>query len=248
MTTLKEAIAKKERELNKSNGDVTAFILERVDQIVEAKTNELKTEILSSINDEIKSAIADIKSKMQKGDPGLPGLRGPKGDSIKGEPGPIGPKPKAGKDYPIPQNGKTPKVGVDFFIPTPIPGPSGSPDKPIEIVDKLNKTKELVEPYVIRGLESWKKNISGSIREKSGKSGGGMGNWLHQNTATSSATTTVTITTKVAANGYAMLVRYNGKLLAHNVDYTLNNTTHVITFVGFTLDDNSFVDVTWVRA
>lgn len=123
-----------------------------------------------------------------------------------------------------------------------------------EIAVKLNKTKDSVEIYVVRGLKKWMEGLSKTVRglnsagRSTGKAGGGMGNWLHQNTATSSATTTVTISTKVAASGYAMLVRYNGKLLAHNVDYTLNNATHVITFVGFTLEDSTFVDVTWVRA
>lgn len=125
-----------------------------------------------------------------------------------------------------------------------------------EIAGKLNTTKDSVEQYVIKGLkktlDGFTKSIQNIVRSSKerggGSTGGGMGNWLHQNTATTSATTTVTITTKVAASGYAMLVRYNGKLLAHNVDYTLNNATHVITFVGFTLEDNTFIDVTWVRA
>lgn len=145
------------------------------------------------------------------------------------------------------EHGHTPVLGVDFEL------PEIEEETPLEIAGKLNTKKSILDMDVIKGLKAYLKNIERAIKEKhgggsKGGSGGGTGNWLHQNTATTSATTTVTISTKVAANGYAILVRYNGKLLAHNVDYTLNNNTHVITFVGFTLENSTFVDVTWVRA
>ena len=71
-----------------------------------------------------------------------------------------------------------------------------------------------------------------------------MGNWVHEQFTTSSATTTVTIASNVAANSNAILVRYNGQLLDHGVQYTISGK--VISFT-FTLDDDSSVGVTYVR-
>jgi hypothetical protein len=76
------------------------------------------------------------------------------------------------------------------------------------------------------------------------RSGGGMGNWEHQVFNTSSATTSITLSRNVAAGGSAILVRYQGQLLAHGVQYTISGK--VITFT-FTLQDSTFVEVTYVR-
>ena len=74
--------------------------------------------------------------------------------------------------------------------------------------------------------------------------GGGMGNWTHQQFSTSASTTSVTLSNNVAANGTALLVRYQGQLLFHGSQYTISGK--VITFT-FTLDNSTTVDATYVR-
>lgn len=146
--------------------------------------------------------------------------------------------------------------GEDSTVPGPkgdsiqgIPGKDGSPDKPDEIIEKINTTKQSIEKKVVIGLEQDLKDIRQAIRDKKSgdgarKGGGGMGNWEHEVFSTSSATTTVTLARNVAAGGSAILVRYQGQLLAHGVQYTING--RVISF-PFSLQDSTFVEVTYVR-
>ncbi len=102
-------------------------------------------------------------------------------------------------------------------------------------IDELDKEVKLL-----------KKNVRavGSSKGEGYVKGGGMGNWIHETFATDSTTTSVTLKNRVAANSTAILVRYNGQLLFHGVQYTISN--HIISFT-FTLDNSSTVDVTYVR-
>jgi len=88
---------------------------------------------------------------------------------------PLIPPPVPGKDG---KDGVTPSVDVDeiirivvSLIPPPKngeDGTNGSPDKPIEIADKLNTLEEKVEMRVIKGLALALKNLQRAIREKGG--------------------------------------------------------------------------------
>lgn len=136
----------------------------------------------------------------------------------------------------------------------------GSPDKPQDIVNKLNTTKASVEPSVIKGYKDNEEqmldlakeiaSIKKAVRENrrgggSSGGGGGMGNWIHQTTSISSATTTVSLSYEPAANGNAILVRYQGQLLAHGVQYSIGGK--IIT-LNFTPIDSTFLEVTYVRS
>ena len=126
-------------------------------------------------------------------------------------------------------------------------GKDGSPDKPDEIATKLNTLEEKVERKVIKGLDNEFRLIRQMIREKNGgggKSGGGMGQWVHEVSAISSATTTVTTNYDIAANGNAILVRYQGQVLAHGVQYTINSRIITLTF---TPSDSTYLELTYVR-
>lgn len=147
------------------------------------------------------------------------------------------------------QDGKTPILGVDFIVPIPENGKDGSPDTPDEIATKLNTLEQKVEIKAIKGIEDIIRKLQMSIREakrSGGKLGsGGMGNWVHQVFNTSSATTSVTVDNNIAAGGNAIIVRYQGQMLAHGQQYTVSGKT--ITFT-FALEDDTFIDITYVRS
>lgn len=65
----------------------------------------------------------------------------------------------------------------------------------------------------------------------------------HMVFAVSSATTTVTLSSGVAAQGTAVFVRYQGQLLNHGVDYSVSGNK--ITFIDYTFVDDTEVSVTW---
>lgn len=213
--------------------------------------------------EEVAQILADMPEfvRMTKGD---------KGDDGKTVVGPPGPRPVVGIDFVQPKDGSDGKNADEKVIARMLKtdsgfvkktkgdrgddgvdgknGKDGSPDKPLEIAAKLNTTQESVDVTVIKGLKQFMTDIRVAVRGSGSKtktqSGGGMGNWVHEQFAVSSATTTVTLSTSVAANGTAIMVRYQGQLLAHTVQYTISG--RVIT-LGFTPEDDTTVDVTYVR-
>ena len=210
-----------------------------------------------NIDDILKEISGDIVGK----------LKGDKGDSpseseilylilkvfkayksqLKGQKGDKGDKPIAGKDYPIPKpgkngidgidgiNGKNPKDGEDGFTPRHEIKDGKlrfeNPDKTWgEWIDFEKLVKEAVSglrPQVF----STKKILGGQV-----------GTWWHESFDTTSATTSITLEHGIASYGNAIFLRYNGQLLAKDVQYTVLGS--VISFT-FTLDDNSKVDVTY---
>lgn len=72
---------------------------------------------------------------------------------------------------------------------------------------------------------------------------GSTGLWQHESFSTSSATTVISVERAIAGRGTVALVRYQGQVLAYNVQYTVN--ARDITFT-FTLEDNTTVDVSYV--
>lgn len=200
----------------------------------------IKDDVLSVVRDVISTEVSSLRKGIKKGDKGDKGAdsfvvgpmgpQGPKGDSIVGPIGPQGPVGPAGESIVGPQGPA---------------GENGSPDTVDEIATKLNSKENIVDMSVIKGLREMFASMERAFNKKGGgATGGGMGNWIHESFAVTSATTTVTITNNVAANGNAILVRYNGQLLNHGVQYTISAKT--ITFT-FTLDDDSNVGITYVR-
>lgn len=189
------------------------------------------------------------------------GEKGDKGDSITGPqgpegkpstvPGPMGPKPISGVDYKIPKDGKDGRDGKDgqsITGPAGRDGKDGSPDQPLEIAAKLNTTTESVDMSVIKGLSKYLTSFTKSFKEKAtAKSGGGMGNIVHQSTNVSSATTTVTTAKKIAGSGYALWVYYQGQLIARGVGYTVGADFKTLTLL-FTPQDSTAIDIIYIRS
>lgn len=134
------------------------------------------------------------------------------------------PKPKDGED------------GID-----------GSPDTPEQIVDKLNTLEEKVEMNVVKGLKNYFDNFNKKLQSiKSGQSskGGGMGNVIHKTFSVGSSTTSSSLDSKVAADGNAIWIYYQGQFLVKGTHYTVSGST--ITWLE-TFVDNTYVDVTYIR-
>lgn len=112
--------------------------------------------------------------------------------------------------------------------------------------------KALMKPLFQEYEEKLVKRVNTAIKGLRGKlggpvkQGGGMGNWTHQVFEISSATTSVTLNSRVAAGGNAILVRYQGQLLAHGVQYTSPGTGKNLPLL-FTPADNTYLEVTFVR-
>jgi len=187
--------------------------------------------------------------------------KGEKGDTIKGDTYVLTEEdkqkiasataPVAASLVEIPQVVHT-KTVVEKPIVTQIIKEKAVTDKPIEIASKLNTLTEKVEKNVIIGLTDEIKKIWAEIRESrrikkgGGSGGGGMGNIQHEEFSTSSATTTVTTAYKVAGNGTALWVYYNGQFLMKGTHYTVSAASKTITFL-FTLQDSTKISVTYIR-
>jgi len=215
-------------KLNINNNNLVSKLIEKI--------IELDKKIIILVKE--KSIVGQKGQKGDKGDRGdrgdrgiqgrsIVGPKGLKGDSIKGDRGPRGYQ-------------GIPGIGIEGR-----PGKDGSPDKPQEIANKINTLSQAINIDTIKGLDNIIKNLSSSIRAKNMVGGGGMGNWMHEVFDTSSVTTSVTLTNNIAASGSAIMVRYQGQMLAHNVQYTVSGST--ITFT-FTLEDNTNIEITYVRA
>ncbi len=122
-------------------------------------------------------------------------------------------------------------------------------DKPIVIADKLNTLTEKVDRSVIKGLDKWMESIKIALRERKtgggSSGGGGMGNVVTQSTSVSSATTTITLSNKVASGGKAIWLNYNGQQQAYSVHFTVSGKTISLLF---TPQDGTFVDIIYIRS
>lgn len=166
----------------------------------------------------VKSEHVKVKGdKGDKGDKGNPGGRGPRG--IMGPGGDDGYTPVKGKDY---------FDGKDFV---------GSNE---ELVTKINSSKTKIKATQIENLQEFARNRGGK-----GGSGGGMGNWIHETFNVSSATSTVTLRSKIAAGGMAHILRYQGQVQDYSSHYTITGKTVSLLF---TPDDGTIISIAYVRA
>ena len=118
---------------------------------------------------------------------------------------------------------------------------------PEQVRDKLEKLKgsERLGVDAIDGLvellEKYKKSSKGT------GGGGGMlsiGHWpRHESFTMNGSDTTATLTQGVAANGTAIIVRYQGQTLDMDTHYTVSGNK--ITLVGFTPEADTIISVTY---
>ena len=213
------ALEKKKEEIHKQMNSEVDTVCKKIATVCEQMSSATKEE-MSMMEESHKASMKDIEEKLKssiaKTVKQIEKLRGPKGEQ-----------------------GYTPKKNVDYFD-----GKQGSPDTPDQVVSKVIKSEKTLPLSKIDGLEKELAVIK-QIKGRKGGGGGGMGNWVHQQFSTSSSTTSITLSSNVAANGTALLLRYQGQVLFHGSQYTVSGK--VITFT-FTLDNSTTVDATYVRS
>lgn len=121
-------------------------------------------------------------------------------------------------------------------------GKDGSPDTGDQIVAKINNAKGKISVSAIAGLSKALERIARNAKSSGG--GGGMGNVVHQSTAVSSATTSVSLQHRVAGSS-AIWIAYQGQTLALGTHYTVSGKDIDLLF---TPDDSTALDITYIRA
>ena len=131
-------------------------------KVAEAQDNLFSTvpELRKKANDLIKKHITERSIEI-KGEKGDPGADAPVVDEVKLA-------KSIEKRIRVPQDGVTPKKGVDYFDGEP--GTNGSPDMPLDIAKKLNTLDGEVDKKVIKGLTEELAGISASIRSVAARS------------------------------------------------------------------------------
>ena len=168
-----------EEELKKLAGKVLG-IEEEVRQVVE---KAIEGREVQRIIGEIVDSLISKRLKEVKGEKGDIGPRGQEGKE-----GRQGSRGEKGKDYVL--TAKNIREIIDL-IPKPRDGADGSPDKPDQVITKINSAEKKIKQSAIEGLEQQFANTMRAIREAIiPKGGGGMGNWIHQSFNVDSSTTT----------------------------------------------------------
>ncbi len=194
----------------------------------------------------LKGDQGDAGTRGDKGEKGETGDKGPKGETgDRGLQGLIG---KEGKQGPRGERGEVGAQGPKGEVGEK--GNDGSPDKPLEIADKLNTTKDSVNQSVIIGLQeeftALKKAIRDNRKGGGAKPGGGMGNVKHESKAVSSATTSVILASKISGGGFAVWAYYQGQMIVRGTHYTVGTDQKTITLT-FVPQDNTFIDFIYIR-
>lgn len=151
--------------------------------------------------------------------------------------------PQKGVDYNDGQNGRDGRDGVDGKDGRD--GKDADPDKVADIVIRRleKKAKKAVKVQEVEGLE----DLLRALDRKAGSGGGGgMGNVVHKHSSISSATTTITLDSKIAGGGFAIWAFYNGQMVARGTDYTVGADFKTLT-LSFTPSDSTVFDVVYIR-
>lgn len=245
------AKSKQKKFLEQGDTAVRAFIDAKVQdlatQAIEQIVPKLFKEVTEGIEGEIKRLTKDVK-KGDKGDTPVVGVdfEQPK-DGDKGD---------KGDDYILTRSDKeeiasfievpvVEKVIEKTEVIKPIVTEIAKHETAEQIIDKINSLEERVEIKAIKGLTNWLNNLKKSIREKSGGGGGGgMGLPVHESLPLTSATTSVSTSARIAANGYALWVFYQGQMVARGVGYTVSGQTISLLFTPV---DGTYLDIMFIR-
>lgn len=253
-------IKQKRFEKSLENDPNFANIRQICEYVLDKEIKPLRDELLTTIISEVTAFTDNIKD----GADGEDGKIGPPGP--KGEKGDKGDKPIAGIDYPIPLNGKdgkdadeskiidavtkkipkpkdgyTPIKGVDYFDGIDgAPGKDGSPDTANQIVEKLNTLEEVLDLKVLKGFRTIVSNLKKSINQK----GGGLGLPVHETFNGDGTTTSFTLSSRVAANGNAAWIYYQGQFLVKTTHWTISGRTLTL---SLTPENGTKIDVTYIR-
>lgn len=245
MPSAKEIIDKKrERDfLNNGDKEIRQFMDARVKEITAKTLAEAMPKIIADASAQVQDEIDRLTKDVQRGDTGEQGEVGPVGprgaSGVQGSAGEHGPQGYAGLDGKEGAPGEKGESGK--------PGKDGSPDTAEQITTKLNTLTESLDIGVIRGLTKWMNTLQRSFKDihGGGKSGGGMGNALHESFNINSSTTFIEISTNIAAGGFAVWAYYQGQMIARGSAYTMSGSKRLNLL--FTPQDNTVIDVIYIR-
>ena len=171
------------------------------------------------------------------------------------------------EEIPKPADGRSPTKGelldlIEEVMPEVQDGKDADEEAVVESVlgrlphpkDGQSPTKKelkaLISPLIGAMEERVKKSIASALRglqnanRSVARSGGGIGNPQHETKNVSSATTTVTLTYNVAANGRMIWAYYQGQNLVYGTHYTISGKTMTLLF---TPQDSTFIDIVYIR-
>ncbi len=117
-------------------------------------------------------------------------------------------------------------------------------DKSAKIIESLRKEINKLEEKIDKAEEKRKKTVPG------GKPGG-MGNPQHERFTVTTATSSITLVYKIAAQGEAIMAgRYQGQVLDKDIHYTVGGDYQTITFdstMQAQFTDGDVVSFTYIR-
>lgn len=254
-------IIKKNKGMSEPDSNMWSMIMSLVQKEIDAQIklkendieNELKTFTTKTLQD-IKKWMQELQRKSDqyieqrkveiKGNDGYTPIKGLDYDD-----GKDGYTPKKGVDYFDGEKGDTPEIDFESIYRAILTRIGDIKDKAEEIVSKINTSKEKILISSINGLQEEINGLKRAIREGvkgKGQSGGGMGNTQHESKAISSATTSVTTSYPISANGYALWAYYQGQMIARGVGYTVSTDRKTINLL-FTPIDNTYIDLIYIR-
>lgn len=249
----------------KKNPELTIFNIEQhfkavAQAEISARFEAIKEKQLKEIEDAKNEALSGVQREF---DAMRPTLKGVKGDTPKVDvdfkqpkPGPRGHTPIAGRDYLIPNHGKTPVKGVDYFT------DSEQKEFLAEVIKALPKSKHFTGEDIIKKINESKGIIKRDrseepdiefIDKKLPKRKGYAGEWgprvfdaTPESFAVDSSTTTITLKSHPVAGGKMLWLFYNGQFLHQGVHYSID--ARVITFLSaLTLDDGTVIDALYLH-
>lgn len=264
----------KQQQLLQRLGDlrvfVEAFLIDKLTKLEISLITKIQTELTNAVTEAVYET-GRLRETIKDGAPGYTPIKGK--DYVDGKTPtkqelltlikPLIPLPEKGEPGSSPTKKQLTTL-IRSLIPEPKNGTDPRPEDVVPLVlqqlpkiDLEQHSKMLSEQIderitkqITKTTEQLYKEFTKQIKDlkqllrHGGGGGGGMGNWKHEVFNTSSVTTSVTLADDVAAGGSAILVRYQGQLLAHGVQYTISGRVVTLTF---TLNDSTFVEVTYVR-
>ena len=140
------------------------FVVATVNEIITKKTDEFN-QTVENLKTQVFKEIYSLARE-------IPGIRD---QLVKDLRGVDGYTPIKGKDYFDGKAGQKPVLGIDYFIPEPITGPAGSPDKPDDVVEKVNNATKKVLQESVENLPETIAELKNTIRTRARQIGGGGG-------------------------------------------------------------------------
>lgn len=224
------ALSQMEKDMDKLKGNGRSVVSEKIMRLViESKLEEMKTDILTQLEEYV-AEVADmlIKNRL-KGDQGPQGDVGPRGEmgpagpkGEPGEPGPVGPIGFVGPEGKDGVDGKDGRDGRD--------GKDGKDGKDGASVT-VSEVVAVIQPEIDKVLSELRNSVRTMRNErKGGGGGGGLSTPTTFSFTGDGGTVDFTLSSRVAANGLAIWAYVNGQWVQPGVHFNVVGRTLTTTF------------------